>query len=109
MKNLTAKDKFNAKNNGKSFETILGKKVKIEGCMFYEDNITNKETGEVQKGIINAVKIDGEIYCSPSQTLHSALESLLEYMAEEKMETCDIKVVNGSSSKGRKFLTIELV
>lgn len=109
MKNLSAKDKFNAKNNGLNFNLILGKKVKFEGCMFYEDSITNKETGEIETGIINAVKIDGEMYCSPSKTLHSALESLLEYMAEEKMETCDIKVVNGSSSKGRKFLTIELV
>lgn len=109
MKTLTNKDKFNAKNAGKTFDTIIGKEVTFQGVMFYEDDVVNKETGEVERKTISAVKLDGNMYCSPSITLKRALEDLVDYADAEKMDEVKIMIVNGSSSKGRKFLTLNLV
>ena len=109
MKELSAKDRFNARNNGHSFDAILEKEVTFEGVMFYDDDVTNKETGEIERKTISAVKINGEMYCSPSDTLRRALTDLVEYANEEKVDTVQIMIVNGSSSKGRKFLTLNLM
>ena len=109
MKELTMRDKFNAKNAGEKPEAYIGQVITAVALGQFMDNVTDMETGEVtEKPISVIVTKDNHTITTPSATLNKALNDLIALCEEEKLKEIDIKIAHGTSNAGRKFLTIML-
>lgn len=109
MKELTMRDKFNAKNAGEKPEAYVGQTITAVALGEYLDTVTDMETGEqLEKPISVIVTKDNHTITSPSTTLNKALHDLIALCEEEKLKEIDIKLAHGTSNAGRKFLTLTL-
>ena len=50
--NVTKKELFNGKNNAQKAEDFLEQSLTIKGMFTYDDDVLNKETGEVSQATL---------------------------------------------------------
>ena len=105
MWNFTAKDKINSRTGmtlGKAKDTELT----VTGYGEFEREDAKDPDSKVTVGAI--VTTDG-IYTTISKTAREAMNDVVDYVAEEGIDSCVIKVGSQVSKNGREFLTISLV
>ena len=109
MRELNMRDRFNAKNGGEKPEAYIGETITVVALGEYTDDVRDLETGEVTaKPISVIVTDDGHTITSPSATLNKAVRDLTDLVADEGLETVDVKLAHGVSNSGRKYLTLLL-
>lgn len=91
-------------------ETIKGNIVNLTGVGFFDDDVVNQETGEIENKTITvlAYEQDGkkDFVSSPSETLRNAITLLLETYDKAELEAgIPIMIDTGKSNAGRTFLT----
>ena len=102
---FTDKDKINAMITGKKYNDFLEKELTIKGV--YQDEVADKETGEISKKVLTAINTGNEIIVSPSPTFKNSVEKIYSVLGNNFIGT-KIKLVENKSSAGRKFLQMEL-
>lgn len=107
--NLTKKDFFNGKNSARKAEDFIDETLTLKGMFTFEDDVVNKETGDVNKAtLVCLVTTDGLTISSPSKTLVDSCEKLVESFGEE-IEGLAVTISAPKSNNGRTFYRIELV
>lgn len=107
--NVTKKEIFNGKNNAHKAEDYLDQTLTIKGLFTYEDDVMNKETGEVSKAtLVCIVTSAGTLISSPSKTLVDSAVKLYETF-EEETEGMDVKITASKSNNGRTFYRLEVL
>lgn len=107
--NVTKKEIFNGKNNAQKAEDFLDQTLTIKGMFTYEDDVLNKETGEVsQATLVCLVTTAGDLISSPSKTLVDSAVKLYETF-EDETEGMDVKITAGKSNNGRTFYRLEVL
>lgn len=107
--NVTKKELFNGKNNAQKAEDYLDQELTIKGLFTYEDDVLNKETGEVsQATLVCLVTTNGDLISSPSKTLVDSAIKLYDSFGEET-EGLDVKITANKSNNGRTFYRLEVL
>lgn len=107
--NLTKADFFNGKNSADKAEDFIDEVLTLKGMFTFEDEVVNKETGEVNKATLVCL-VTGDDVCisSPSKTLVDSCCKLGEVFGEE-VEGLRVKITAPKSNAGRTFYRITLV
>lgn len=103
---LTKIDEVNGRVSAQAMELAIGQPHKFEGAMFYEDDVLNKETGEMSTKELVALKLDNTMYASPSPSLIKAIKAIIEILGDEGYS---LNIFKATSKSGREFLTAEVV
>ena len=107
--NVTKKELFNGKNNAQKAEDYLDQELIIKGMFTYEDDVLNKETGEVsQATLVCIVTTDGTLISSPSKTLVDSATKLYESFDNET-EGLAVMITANKSNNGRTFYRLEVL
>lgn len=101
------KDKINAMITGKKYNDFIDKEITVKGVYQYEDEIADKETGEISKKVLTAINTGNEIIVSPSPTFKKSVEMIYSVLGNNFIGT-KVKLVENKSAAGRKFLQMEL-
>ena len=101
------KDKINAMITGKKYNDFVDKEITVKGVYQYEDEIADKETGEISNKVLTAINTGNEIIVSPSPTFKNSVEKIHSVLGNNFIGT-KVKLVENKSSAGRKFLQMEL-
>lgn len=104
---FTNKDKINAMITGKKYNDFVDKEITVKGIYQYEDEVADKETGEISKKVLTAINTGNEIIVSPSPTFKKSVEKIYSVLGNNFIGT-KVKLVENKSSAGRKFLQMEL-
>lgn len=107
--NVTKKELFNGKNNAQKAEDYLDQELIVKGLFTYEDDVLNKETGEVsQTTLVCIVTTDGNMISSPSKTLVDSAIKLYDSFGEET-EGLSVMITANKSNNGRTFYRLEVL
>ena len=107
--NVTKKELFNGKNNAQKAEDYLDQELTIKGLFTYEDDVLNKETGEVsQATLVCIVTTDGTLISSQSKTLVDSATKLYESFDSET-EGLNVMITANKSNNGRTFYRLEVL
>lgn len=98
---MTKRELFNAKNSGKKIEANMT--IKVVSVGQFED--TDRDGKPVTATAL--VADNGDVYTCISATVASSAELLGEIIAEEG--AVDVKVIEGTSSNGRKFFQLQII
>lgn len=97
---------------GKAMDRHVGDVFKIADVVQFETEATRKNReGEEVTEMTVATSIfsdDGDMYTTISPTIAKCLESLHEIYGEEIREV-EVRITNGISNSGNKFLQLDLV
>lgn len=102
--NFTKKDEINSVS-ATPLQKVKGQVLKVTGAAitFRPD----EETGEEKK--VGLLSTDQGTFSSISATAIKGLELIIEYMDEEKLTDCEVRVNASKSNAGREFITLEIV
>ena len=103
--NFTRKDEINSVS-ATPLQNAKGEKVTVTGCAITER--VDEETGENKTVGLLVTEEYGAMSCI-SKTAIKGISLLVDYMTDENMEKCPIKVNSGKSNAGREFITIEIL
>lgn len=106
--NVSKKDIFNGKNSSAKAEDFLNQPLTLQGFFDYEDDVVDKESGEVYKTTLICLITDKGVISSPSKTLVDSVDKLYEAFGEECIGL-DVEIVPRKSNAGRTFYRLELV
>lgn len=106
--NVTKKDMFNGMNSATKAEEFLDTPLTIKGLFTFEDDVLNKETGEVHKETLVCLVTDKAIISAPSKTLVESVTKLVETFGDEVVGM-EVQIASAKSNNGRTFYRIELI
>lgn len=98
---MTKRELFNAKNNGKKIENGITFDVVKVGS--FPD--TDKDGNNVNVSCL--MTPDGEIFTSISATIYDSLDMLYDIISDEGKVT--VKVNENTSNNGRKFYQLQIL
>ena len=103
--NFTRKDEINSVS-ATPLQNAKNENVTVIGGAITER--PDRETGEpVTVGLL--VTDEYGAMSTISKTAIRGIDMLIDYMTEEHLEKCEIKIVAGTSKGGREFITIQIV
>lgn len=102
--NFTRKDEINSVS-ATPLQNAKGEIVNVIGGAISER--ADNETGEMVTVGLLVTKEYGAMSCI-SKTAIRGIDMLIDYMNDEKLDTCAIAVKAGKSNAGREFITIEI-
>lgn len=103
--NVTKRELVNIKNASEKVDDYLGTPIDVKGISIVEEDVTNKETGEIEtKPVVSFVTTDGHYISSPSATLVKFGEDVADVIEDENADV-NITIVARKSNNGRTFYT----
>lgn len=92
-------------NTIKKMESAKGSTLNIDSWVYYEDEKTDKQTGEVSKARVLSIRDGEEVFATVSPTFKEEFFAIRE-MCEVADEAFDhVTVTTGTSRAGRTFIT----
>lgn len=102
--NFSKKDEINSVS-ATPLQKVKGQVLNVHGCAITER--LDEETGEERK--VALISAEEGTYSSISATAIKGLDLIIDYMTEEELSNCQVKVIASKSNAGREFITLELV
>ena len=98
---------------GKPMDRHVGESFKIDDVVQFETEVTrkNRETGEeiIEMAVATSIFSDnGDMFTTVSPTIAKCLESLASIYGDE-IKGLTVKITNGVSNSGNKFLQLDLM
>lgn len=98
---------------GTAMDRQVGREFTIEDVVQFETDATRKsEDGfesEITAVATSIFATDGTMYTTISPTVDKCLANLAEVFGEDGLKGLNIRIVNGVSNSGRKFLQLDLI
>lgn len=103
--NMSKKDEINA-ISATPMQKAKGEEITVHGAAISER--VDEETGEAREVAILITEEYGAM-TGISATAIKSLSEIIDYMAEENLETVTVRIKTSTSNAGREFITLELV
>lgn len=108
--NVSKKDRFNGMNSASKAEDFINAPFVIKGLFTFEDDVLNKETGEINTATLVCIITDeGKAISSPSKTLVDSVSKLVEAYGEDEVIGVEAMITANKSNANRTFYRLELV
>lgn len=102
--NFSKKDEINSVS-ATPLQKVKGQVLNLRGCAITKR--MDEETGEERE--VGLLAADEGTFTSISATAIKGLDLIIDYMTDEELSSCQIKVISSKSNAGREFITLELV
>lgn len=102
---------FTAQNSAVSFKELRGKTIEIKDIVITEDDVVNKDTGEVEtRRAITVIDEDGNAFGTSSQTVAAQIQRLLDILGDVKSwpESVTVEIGTAKSGRNREYTTVTL-
>lgn len=92
-------------NSIRKMETAKGSTLNIDSWVLYEDEKTDKQTGEVSTVVVLSVRDGEEVFATVSPTFKNEFFAIKEMCADAGEDFDHVVVTTGTSRAGRTFIT----
>lgn len=102
---------FTAQNSAVSFKELRGKKIEIKDVVITEDDMIDRDTGEVEtRRNITVIDKDGKAFGTSSQTVAAQIQRLVDILGDIKTwpEPVTVEVGSAKSGRDREYTTLTL-
>lgn len=107
--NVSKADKYNAMNCAEKAEEHVDELLTIKGLFSFEDDVVDKETGEVSTKTINAIITDTCTIATPSEPFAKSIKMLLQCYDEDEVVGLQVSIKARKSNNGRTFYQLAVI
>lgn len=107
--NVTKREIYNAKNSSLKAEDFIDQELELRGIYTFEDDVANKETGEVERKQITALITDKGVIASPSTPLANCVNNLVDTFDEDEIIGMAVMIEERKSNAGNKFFQLAIL